>query len=89
MRKGNAMEEAVMKPRPEEVLEEVALVRRMIDRGDFEDLHEMVKFWRAVKSFGIFAGAVRRVVIGAAALLLALATVNESVREGVKKWLGF
>jgi len=82
------MEEA-MKPRPEETVEEIALVRRMIDQGDFEELHEMVRYWRALKSFGVFAGVIRRIVIGAAAFLVALAAVNESVREGVKKWLGF
>lgn len=83
------MEEAMTKPRSEEVAEEIALVRRMIDRGDFEELHEMVKYWKAVKSFGVFSGVIRRIVIGAAMLIGAAAVVNEAVREGIKKWLGF
>ena len=83
------MEEALPKPRPEEIRDEVAFVKQMIDRGDFQELHEMIKYWKALKSFGVFAGMVRRVIIGAAIILASLAAINESVREGVKKWLGF
>jgi len=90
-----------MKNRDEEVAEwirkgsqmpqedEIEYIRRMIDRGDLQEIHEMVKFWRSVKVLGAFAGAARRVVIGTAILLTSLALVSESVREGLRKWLGF
>lgn len=71
-----------------EFQDEVAMVKQMIDRGDFKELHEMIQYWKALKSFGVFAGMVRRIAIGTAAFLVALAAISDSVREGVKRWLG-
>lgn len=78
-----------MPNRGDKIQEEIALVRKMIDRGDFEEIHEMVSYWRSVKSLGALSGMVRRTVIGAAMLIGALALVNDTVRDGVRKWLGF
>jgi hypothetical protein len=67
---------------------DVELLRQLIDRGDVATIHEMVKFWKAVKAFGMFAGFVRRTVIGAAALLVAWLALNEALINGLKQWLG-
>jgi len=68
---------------------EIELLQKLIARGDVATIHEMVSFWKAVKTLWIFSGLVRRAAIGAASVLVALAVLNESVRDGVKKWLGF
>lgn len=76
----------------EEVNDEIAYIKHMIDAGDFTEIHEMIKYWKAVKSFGVFAGMIRRLVIGAAAFIAAISAIAlsfDSAREGVKKWLGF
>ena len=67
---------------------DVELLRQLIARGDVQTIHEMVKFWKAVKSFGVFAGFVRRAVIGAAAFLIAWAALNEWLISGFRTWLG-
>ena len=81
-----------MHPSPQEVTDEVAYIKHMIDVGDFDEIHEMIKYWKAVKSLGLAAGLIRRLVIGTAAFLAAVAAIAlsfDSAREGVKKWLGF
>ena len=78
----------VMAPELDPADDPVEFVRRMIERGDFEDLNEMVRFWRAGKTFGVFFGAVRRWVIAAAALLIAWSQLNEAAVKTVRKWLG-
>jgi hypothetical protein len=66
----------------------VDYIRRLIERGDFDELSEMVKWWRAGKVFGTFFGAIRRWVIASAALLIAWSQLNEAIVRLVRKWLG-
>lgn len=72
----------------DEADQEVEYIRKMLDHGDFTEIHEMIKYWKALKSFGIFAGAIRRIVIGTAVLLGAVMLLNDTAREGLSKWLG-
>jgi len=50
------MEGEVNKPSPHEVGDEIAYIKHMIDTGTLLRSIEMIKYWKAVRSFGVFAG---------------------------------
>lgn len=41
----------------------VAKIKQMYDRGDFETLDKMVKFWEALESLGTLGDMVRRFIL--------------------------
>ena len=41
----------------------VVKIKQMYDRGDFETLEKMVKFWEAMENLGTVGGMLRRFII--------------------------
>ena len=41
----------------------VTKVKQMWERGDFEKLDEMVKYWEALENIGMLGGLIRRFII--------------------------
>jgi hypothetical protein len=41
----------------------VARIKAMYDRGDFETIDKMVKFWEALENLGVLGGMIRRFII--------------------------
>lgn len=66
----------------------VKKVKQMWERGEFEKIDRMVKFWDALEGFGRLGDMLRRLVIWGGVILAAYFAVTEGISALIKKAVG-
>jgi len=66
----------------------VKKVKQMWERGEFEKIDRMVKFWDALEGFGRLGDMLRRLVIWAGIILAAYFAVTEGIMAFIRRTAG-
>ena len=66
----------------------VAKVKQMWERGEFETIDRMVKFWEALEGFGRLGDMLRRLIIWAGIILAAYFALTEGIMSFIKRTAG-
>ena len=62
----------------------VAKVKQMWDRGDFEKIDKMVKYWEALENLGLLGGLLRNFIIWSGVIAGGYQADNGYVTEWIK-----
>lgn len=62
----------------------VARIKQMWDRGDFETLDRMVRFWEALEKLGLLGDLLRRFIIWSGAIAAGYLAFNGFISEWIK-----
>jgi hypothetical protein len=62
----------------------LAKIKAMYDRGDFETIDKMVKFWEALENLGVLGGMVRRFIMWSGVVAGGYLVANGYIVEWIK-----
>lgn len=62
----------------------VAKIKAMYDKGDFETIDKMVKFWEALENLGVIGGMLRRFILWSGVIAAGYLTATGYITEWIR-----
>jgi hypothetical protein len=62
----------------------VAKIKQMYERGDFETIDRMVKFWEAMENLGVVGAMLRRFILWSGIIAAGYIATSGAIHEWIK-----